>query len=408
MTNPGKKTSIVVVDGCRIPFQKANTGYRNFRAHDLARFVIRGLLDRTGMDPEKVDRVIMGNVIHDIATGNVAREAALGAGLPDSVVAHTVSMGCLSSNQAVTSAAGQIRAGQANIIIAGGTDSVSGFLSRYPLKRSASLPYTKEFSTGESVGEYSDRMSSLFGISREIQDAYAVRSHQSLIQATEQGLIDEELVPVSGPPDFQPINRDNGCRSDSTPDKLGLLKPLHNRHYGTITSGNGTFHADGASAVLLMRESMALDLGLHPKARIKSWAYSAGSPAQDMLMGPAFAIPQLLDKFRIRLEDIDVIEMHEASSGLALSVLEALSSEEFARNRLGKRKKTGSLALKKLNRHGGSLSAGHPFAATGTRLIASAANRLIREKAKYALVAAGAAGGLGHAMLLESIRPQSK
>lgn len=408
MTNTGKKTSIVVVDGCRIPFQITNTGYRDFRAHDLARFVIRGLLDRTGVDPEKVDRVIMGNVIHDMGTGNVARDAALGAGLPDSVVAHTVSMGCLSSNQAVSSAAEQIRAGQAHIIIAGGTDSVSGFLSRYPLKRSAPLPYAKEFSTGENMGEYSDRMSSLFGITREIQDAYAVRSHQSLIQAAEQGLADEEMVPVSGPPDFQPITRDNGCRSDSTPDKLTLLKPLFNRHYGTITSGNSTFHADGASAVLLMRESMAQELGLHPKARIKSWAYSAGNPAQDMLMGPAFAIPQLLDKFRIRLEDIDVIEMHEASSGLVLSILEALSSEGFARDRLGKRKKIGPLSLKKLNRHGGSLPAGHPFAATGTRLIASAANRLIRENAKYALVASGAAGGLGHAMLLESVYPHSK
>ncbi len=403
MSKSAKQSSIVLVDGCRIPFQKPGTGYRHFQVHDLARFVIRGMIDRNGIDPQKVDRVIMGNVIQNRNTGNVAREAALGAGLPVSVIAYTVAMSCLSSHMAITIAAEQILSGQADVIIAGGADSVSSHLARFPLKKYKPLPFVTEFSTGESMGMYADRLAALFGISREAQDAYTVRSHQSAVKAFEGHFPDEELIPVAGPPEFEPVLKDNGIRPDNTPARLAILKPLYDKKFGTVTAANGFHHADGAAAVLLMRESTAEDLGLAPKVRLKSWVYTAHDPKEEMLLGQAYAIPKLLDGIRMKANDIDVYELHEAFASQVLAVLEAMSSVNFAKDRLGKPKAAGPVPLKKLNTLGGSLALGHPFGATGARLVTTAANRLIREKGAYALVSSCAGGGQGHALLLESV-----
>ena len=407
MSSNRKESAIVLVDGCRIPFQKPGTGYRNFRAHDLARFVIRGLLDRTGMDPGKVDTVIMGSVIQDADTANVAREAALGAGLPASVPAHTVSMSCLSSHQAITGAAEQILSGQSDVIIAGGVDSVSAHQSRIPLKKQKTIPHVTEFSTGETMGEYADRLAALFGVTREVQDAYTVRSHQSAVRANREKLADDEIVPVTGPPYFVPIDRDNGIRSDCTPENLSVFKPAFDSRFGTVTAASAADYTDGAAAVLLMRESTAEELGLTPKVRLKSWTYTAHDPKNEMLLGQASAIPKLLGNAKLGSDDIDVFELHEAYAAQVLAVLEAVSADYFdaGRVRSGNQKDSLSIPLRKLNTLGGSLALGHVFGATGARLMITAAGRLLRENGTHAIVSSCAGGGLGHAMLLESVKP---
>ncbi|MEX0681395.1 MAG: thiolase family protein [Balneolales bacterium] len=431
MSITSKNHTIVLVDGCRIPFQRSGTGYLHFRAYDLARFAIRGLINRTKIDPGHIDRVIFGSAIQDIHTINVARDAMLGATLPATIPAHTVSMACLSSHQAITSGMEQIKSGQAEVVLAGGVDTLSGYFKRsvrssrdVPSKKASGrksknhlrqlmpfrsqnplqeIPVTTEFSTGESMGVFTDRMASIFDISRESQDAYAVRSHQSAFRAYENHLINEELVPVTGPPDFDPVTQDNGIRRDCTLQKLASLKPSFTNSHGTVTAGNSSFYSDGAAALLLMTEEKADKLGLEPKARLTHYTYSAQEPKDHLLLGQAYAIPPLLDRVRIKPEDVGVFELHEVFSGQILAVLKALASDDFAKNRLGKKKKVGVIPLKSLNTLGGSLAFGHPFGATGARLVITAANRLLREKSKYALVSSCASGGQGHAMLLEPV-----
>jgi len=427
MSTSRNRTSIVLVDGCRIPFQKPGTGYRSYRAHDLARFAIRGLLDRNGLDPGKIDRVVMGNVIQDPETANLAREAALGAGLPASVPAQTVSMSCLSGHLSVTTAAETILSGQADVVIAGGADSASAWLERFPLKKHRALPFLKEFSTGETMGEYADRLAAQYGVTREAQDAYTVRSHQSAVRAFREELHESDIVPVSGPPDFVPIIKDNLVRPDTTLESLSLFSPVFNRKYGTVTAANGSIYADGAAVVLLMSEEKADELGLKPIARLLSWVYTAGNPKEEMLMGQVSAISSLLERTgamaaaagtgtgtgtgsggknsggtgsggnRITPDDIDVFELQETFAAQIIAVLEAAASGELA----GGRGKAASIPLKKLNTLGGTLALGHVFGATGIRLMITAANRLAREKGRFALAAGCAGGGLGHAMLLE-------
>ncbi len=465
MSTSDKNTTIVLVDGCRIPFQKPGTSYRSYRAHDLARFAIRGLLDRTGLDPALVDRVVLGNVIQDRETSNVAREAALGAGLPATVTAQTVTMSCLSGNLAITSAAEAILSGQADVVIAGGTDSASAYLERFPLKKHRALPYLNEFSTGESMGEYADRLASLYAVARETQDAYTVRSHQSAVMAFREGMYDGEVVPVTGPPDFVPVTQENMIRPETTQEALSLLKPSFNHKFGTVTAANASNYADGAAAMLLMSEAKAAELGLKPLARLVSWVYTAGSPKDEMLLGQVSAIPALLAGMdpsekgaaktgtgsvsgtgtaaggaaggkaggSIHPDDIDVFELQETFAAQILAVLDAIAvggqthagsdataaadevdAEESASKSTGKTagKPSGqtsgetaavSIPLKKLNTLGGTLALGHVFGATGVRLVTTAAKRLVREEGRYALVAGCSGGGLGHAMLLESM-----
>jgi acetyl-CoA acetyltransferase family protein len=427
MSKSSKNTTIVIVDGCRIPFQKPGTAYRSYRAHDLARFAIRSLLDRTGLDPALIDRVVLGNVIQDRETANVAREAALGAGLPASLPAQTVAMSCLSGHLAITTAAEAILAGQAEVVIAGGTDSASAYLERFPLKKHRALPYLKEFSTGETMGEYADRLSALHGVTREVQDAYTVRSHQSAVKAYREDLYDGEVVPVTGPPDFVPVTQENLVRPDTTQELLSALKPVFHHKFGTVTAANASNYADGAAALLLMSEATAEALGLKPLARLVSWVYTAGSPKDEMLLGQASAIPALLGGAGpaakgaastgtgggtgkaggpVNPDDIDVFEMQETFAAQVLAVLDAIASGGHA-SATGEPAAAESAALsiplKKLNTLGGTLALGHVFGATGVRLTTTAAKRLVREKGRYALVAGCAGGGLGHAMLLESM-----
>lgn len=278
-----------------------------------------------------------------------------------------------------------------------------GLLKGLKLKHLApELPAIAEFSTGEVMGASSDRLSAAWGVTREEQDAFALRSHTMADKAHSEGLLRSEIIPVAG------NTYDNTIRV-STPEKLASMKPAFLKPFGTHTAGNSSALTDGASAALLMSEEAAKKHGFAPKSRILDHVFVAQDPKDEMLLGPAYAIAQVLKRNNLTLKDVDVWELHEAFAGQVLANLNALNSTTFAEKnlKLGKgAEKIGEVPMDKLNTLGGSLSLGHPFGATGTRLITTASNRLIREDARYAIVSACAAGGLGHAMLIERYVPK--
>lgn len=370
----------------------------------------------------------MGTVIQEVKTSNIAREALLSAGFSDKIPAHTVTMACISSNAAISTAANNIATGQNDVVIAGGVDFMSDVPIRYPrsmrklmlnLNRSKSTtqrlglmakmlslknfapeaPAIAEFSTGEIMGQSADRLAAAFNVSRQEQDEYAQRSHKLAQEATEKGNLDD-IVPmhVPGAPDV--ISRDNGIRI-ATSEQMSKLKPAFIKPYGTVTAASSSFITDGASASLLTSVDKAKELGLKPKAFLRRYVFTSQDPKDQLLLGPAYATAKLLDQCGLTLNDVDVFEFHEAFAGQILANLNALNSDFFAKKYLNRSSKVGEVPMEKFNLWGGSLSIGHPFGATGVRLVTTAANRLIKENKHLALVAACAAGGQGHAMLIE-------
>lgn len=421
----------VLVDGCRIPFLRAGTGYSKQSAYDLGRMALKGLLHKTQVASENIEHVLMGTVVSEVTTSNVAREIALGVGLPSKTCAYTVTVGCISSNQAITNGVDLIRTGQSNIVVAGGTDTVSDFPLRYQKKFRHKLmaarkyksiwqylqmfsglqlrdllpeiPDLTEFSVGLSMGQSCDRLAARIGISRQAQDEYALRSHSLAAKAIRDKLLRDEIYPVRLPPDFKTISQDNGVREDASLEKLQALNPAFVKKYGTVTAGNASFLTDGASVVLLMAEEVAKSLGYSPKVALKAFTYTAHDSLEDLLLGPAWSIPKVLDMAGLKLADISVFELHEAFAGQVLAILACLDSARFAQEKLGKTGAVGAIPLEKLNTLGGSLSLGHPFGATGARLVTTASNRLVREGGQFALVASCAAGAMANAIILERL-----
>lgn len=417
---------VVLVDGCRIPFLRSGTEYQDLMAYDLGRMAIAGLLKRNSINLVDIDRVIMGIVIQEVKTSNIARESALGAGIPKSVPAHTVTMACISSNQAISTGVDLIKTGQAEMIVAGGTETMSDvpirfqrvmrkkflaatkykspldflqFFKGFKLKHLApEAPSITEFSTNETMGQSADRLAAAYGVSREDQDRFALRSHQNAHKAFEDGHLTKEVLPTTPSPKFKVVERDNGIRGNSTYEKLSKLRPAFIKPHGTITAGNASFLTDGASATLIMSEKKAKELGLKPIAELVDYTYVSQDPKEELLLGPAYATPKLLKKAGLKKEDVAVWEFHEAFAGQILANLNALNSKKFmAKSGF---EPFGDIPMDKFNLWGGSLSIGHPFGATGARLVTTAANRLHAEDGEYALIAACAAGGQGHAMLI--------
>lgn len=420
----------VVVDGCRIPFQRSSTGYKKLRSYDLGRMAVKALLERNSIDSAEIDRVILGTVISNLETSNVARESALGAGIPDTVPAYTVTQACASANQAVTSGAELIRASQADVVVAGGTESMSDVpirikrplrdklveAQRYKgldwlkffkgLKLSHLLPETPsatEFSTQRTMGQDCDRLAARYGVKRQEQDEYALRSHKLAHQAWQDGHLPGEVEAAHVPPEFDVVERDNGVRPDTSLDKLAKLRPAFVKPHGTVTAGNSSFLTDGAAAVLLMSDEKADALGLTPKAVIRDYAWTAQDPYEELLLGPAYSVAKVLGQSGLGLSDFDVFEFHEAFAGQILANLRCLESDSFARDKLNRSQAVGEVSMDKFNLWGGSLSLGHPFGATGARLVATACNRLIHEDGQLALIASCASGAIGNAIVLERL-----
>jgi len=425
--NGNKATNVVVVDGVRLPFAMSSTIYEDQLAVDLQRLAFQGLITKTALNKEDVDYILSGTVIQEVRTSNIAREAAINAGFPASIGAHTVSMACISSSVAISSAAEKIISGKASVVLAGGVETFSDTpirLSRHLRQKlitmskamkkggpigavrhllkglsmkdiSLEVPAIANYTTGEVMGVSSDKLSAKFGVSRLEQDEFTVRSHSMADKAHADGWYDGEIVPYKG------STEENGIKAGSTVEKVSKLKPAFIKPHGTHTAANSSYLTDGAAASLIMSEEKALELGFKPMCYIRDWSFKACDPFDELLLGPTYCSQEVLSRNNLNLEtDIGVFEIHEAFAGQILSNLVAMNSQTFADENFGG-KKVGEVDMSKLNTKGGSLAVGHPFGATGSRLVTTAAKRLQAENERFALIAACADGGLGHACILE-------
>jgi acetyl-CoA acyltransferase len=399
-------------------------------ARTLGAVVVAELVQRSGLPFHVIEQVVFGQVIASPEAPNIAREVVMGSGLPPEVDAYSVSRACATGYQATVALAQNILAGNISAGIAGGADSstqapltadpilaralvrasgartlterLSAFKHVRPRHLLPRAPALREPSSEYTMGEAAEKMARENRISRERQDEFAHQSHQRAAAAWEQGLFDNQVMPVFPPPGYKPVSRDNLVRADSELEKYASLKPVFDRHHGSVTAGNSSPLTDGASAVVLMKESLLKATGIKPLGYIKSHAFAALDPNWQMLMGPSFATPVALERAGLSLADIDLIDMHEAFAAQVLSNVDAFDSVDFARARLGRDTAIGAIDPGKLNITGSSISLGHPFAATGTRQITQMLHDLRRTGGQFGLCTACAAGGLGAAMVLES------
>jgi acetyl-CoA acyltransferase len=420
---------VAIMAGVRTPFAKAGTVFKSISAIDLGKFCVAELVERTNLSGKEVEALIFGTVVPNILAPNIAREIALMPIFPKGVQAFSVSRACASASQAITDAADQIALGHADVIIAGGSESLSnvpilhsrGFADALvQASRARTLagrvkalsgirpkdlvpitPAIAEPTTGETMGESAEKMAKLNDISREDQDHFALRSHRLAAAGTADGRLTAEIVPVYVPPTFETVvETDNGVREDTSYEKLAALKPVFDRKYGSITAGNSSPLTDGAACVLLMSEERAKASGQTPLGYIKSYAYAALDPGEQLLQAPVLAAPVALKRAGLTLADIDLVEMHEAFAAQVLSNLKGFESKAWA-ERAGFSTPVGKVDRSKLNVMGGSIAIGHPFGATGARITTTLLNELQRRNGRYGLMTICAAGGMGFAMVVE-------
>ncbi len=420
---------VAIVAGVRTPFAKSGTILRDVPAVELARYAAKELLYRTEIDGREIDEVVMGQVVPSVLTPNVAREVSLLPQLPPGVPAYTLNRACASAAQAITNAADQIALGHADTILAGGVESLSDIpilhsrrfsrvlmeagkartvgarLAAFGRVRPRDLvpvsPAIAEPSTGETMGQSAEKMAKENGISREEQDRIALMSHQRAAAGTADGRLTSEIVPWFGGPGMDVVAAsDNGIRPDTSLEALAQLKPVFDRRYGSVTAGNASPLTDGAAVVLLMAEEKARALGYEPLAFIRSYAATAVDPGWQLLMGPALAVPKALERAGIGWPELGLVEIHEAFAAQVLSNVQAWASPAWAA-RLGLAGPVGQVDWEKTNVMGGSIAIGHPFGATGARLVTTLANEMRRRSVQFGLISICAQGGMGYAMVLE-------
>lgn len=424
---------IAILSGVRSPFCKAGGALKDVGADDLGAFVIRELLARTDLDPDGIDEVVIGNVAQPVHAANVARVIASKAGLPAHIVAHTVHRNCASGMQSLTTAALQINSGEADLVIAGGTESMSQIPLLFgPRMTELFVRLMRARTIGQRVralasfrpsflkpivaiqlgltdpicglnmGETAEVLAREFGITRDQQDAFALRSHQRAIEAQASGRLAEEIVPVPVLPKYDRIHsHDDGPRAEQSREALKKLRPFFDRHAGTVTAGNACPITDGAVALLLASEKKAKELGLEPIGYLTASAY-AGLDGRRMGLGPAYATAKLLAQTDLELSDFDLIEINEAFAAQVIANQRAFVSESFARDELGRKKPLGELDDEKLNVNGGAIAFGHPVGATGSRLVLTLLKELKRRNLKRGLATLCVSGGQGAAIALEA------
>lgn len=421
---------IAVVSGLRTPFARQATAFNGVSALDMGKMVVNEMLQELDFDPELIEQVVFGQVIQMPEAPNIAREIVLGTGMSIGTDAYSVTRACATSFQAAANVAESIISGTIDIGIAGGADSSSVLPIGVSRKLAATLlalskartmgkrlkllshlkvrdlmpvpPAVAEYSTGISMGQTAEQMAKTHGISRQEQDALAHRSHTLAAKAWSDGLIRGEVMTAFPEPYRQWIDKDNNIREQSTLESYAKLRPAFDRKFGSVTAANSTPLTDGAAAILLMREGRAKELGLTPLGYIRSYAFSAIGVEKDMLMGPSYATPVALDRAGITLADLTLIDMHEAFAAQTLANVKMFGSQKFAEEKLGRSQAIGEVDMDKFNVLGGSLAYGHPFAATGARMITQTLRELQRRGGGLALNTACAAGGLGAAMILEA------
>ncbi|MEZ9199545.1 acetyl-CoA C-acyltransferase FadI [Shewanella sp. 10N.286.54.B9] len=420
---------IAIVSGLRTPFAKQATAFHGVSALDMGKMVVNELISRSELDPKLIEQLVYGQVVQMPAAPNIAREIVLGTGMDISTDAYSVTRACATSFQSTVNVAESILTGNMEIGIAGGSDSSSvlpigvskklahalvdlnkarSFGQKLSIFRRLGLkdllpvpPAVAEYSTGLSMGQTAEQMAKTYNISRADQDALAHRSHTLATETWNAGKLAEEVMAAHVPPYKAFIDRDNNIRENSKLESYAKLRPAFDRKHGSVTAANSTPLTDGASAVLLMSEGRAKALGYTPIGYIKSYAFTAIDVWQDMLMGPSYATPMALKRAGMELEDLTLIEMHEAFAAQTLANMQMFGSKKFAEEKLGRNRAIGEIDMSKFNVLGGSLAYGHPFAATGTRLITQVCHELKRRGGGTGLATACAAGGLGAAMIVE-------
>lgn len=421
----------VVVSGLRTPFAKSGTVFRDVSAVDLARRATQELLERTALDGTVVDEVAFGQVVTSVLAPNVAREVSLLPQLPKTVPAFSLNRACASAGQAVSYAADQITLGHADVVLAGGVESLSDIpilhskrmaqilveaskakslgqrLAAFGKVRPKDLipvsPAIAEPSTGESMGQSAEKMAKENGISREAQDRLALTSHQRAAAATASGRFAMEIAPWFGGRGMDDvISTDNLIRADTSLEALAQLRPVFDKRYGTVTAGNSSGLTDGAAVVLMMEEAKARALGYRPLVAVRSYAVAAVDPGWQLLMGPAYAVPKALDRAGITWNELGLVEIHEAFAAQVLSNAQAWASKAWA-EKLGRSAPVGEVDWAKTNVHGGSIAIGHPFGATGARIVTTLANEMAARDVQFGLISICAQGGMGFAMVLERV-----
>jgi acetyl-CoA acyltransferase len=432
MATFGNGRRVAIVAGVRTPFAKAGTVLKSISAIELGKLCVAELLQRTNLDGKEVQALVFGTVVPSVLAPNIAREVSLLPLLPKGVQSYSVSRACASANQAITDAADQIALGHVDVAIAGGSESLSnipilhaeGFAEALVLASKAKsfparlralarirpkdlipvTPAIAEPSTGETMGQSAEKMAKLNAIAREEQDHFALRSHRLAAAGTADGRLTAEIMPVYVPPRFDSVlTSDNGIREDTSYEQLAALKPVFDRKYGSVTAGNSSPLTDGGACVLLMNEEKARALGYPALGIIRSYAYAALDPGEQLLQAPVLAAPVALKRAGLTLKDIDLVEMHEAFAAQVLSNLKGFESKWWA-ERAGFSQPVGEVDRAKLNVMGGSIAIGHPFGATGARITTTLLNELRRRGGQFGLMTVCTAGGMGFAMVVERTR----
>lgn len=424
---------VAIVDGIRTPFCKAGGQFKGIAADDLGAAVVRELLARLDVDPCEVDEVVFGCVAQPAHAANIARVIALKAGLPVDTIAQTVQRNCASGIQAITTGAMLIESGRADMVVAGGTESMSQIPLMYGPEMSglfmklarartlgARLRAIRTFRLrflkpiigiqlgltdpvcGLNMGLTAEILARQFVITREEQDAFALLSHERALAAVERGDYADEVMPVIGSGSYdRVIAQDDGPRSDQSASKLAKLKPYFDRHAGSVTVGNACPVTDGAAVVLLCSEKKAKELKLKPIGFMRDWAYAA-LDGDRMGLGPAYATAKLMRESHWKMSDFDLIELNEAFAAQVIANERAFASEQFARGYLGRERALGEIGRERLNMNGGAIAIGHAVGATGTRLILTSLKQLHRSGKKRALATLCVGGGQGAAIVLEA------
>lgn len=423
------KKRIAIVGGLRTPFCKGSGLLKDMNADDLGAYAVKELYTRAGFSPNLIDEVILGNVLQPPHATNIARVIAVKAGLPESIPAYTVNRNCASGMEAVTSAANKIHLDQADIILAGGVESMSHFpvmfsdkmrdfllklnkakglkerfLTMLQFRPSLLTPHIPEISDplcGLSMGQTAEKLSREFKISREEQDLFALNSQMNAVKAIKEDRFKDQIVPVPLPKDYTRYQEvDDGPRASTTIEGLNKLRPAFEKVNGTVTAGNSSQVTDGAAVMFLMTEEKAKSLGLKPLGYLTGYAEAGLDPSR-MGLGPVYATAKLFKETGATLADIDLIEINEAFAAQVLAVMKAFESDEFAKKNLGRDKALGKIDPNILNVNGGAIALGHPLGATGAKLIIGLLNELKRQNKKRGLATLCVGGGQGQACLLE-------
>jgi acetyl-CoA C-acetyltransferase/acetyl-CoA acyltransferase len=422
---------IAIVEGVRTPFAKSFGPLATVSADELGRLVTRAVLERASLRPEQVDQVVFGNVAPPAEAANIARVIALRAAIPQDRIAHTVQRNCASGMEAITTAAQLVQLGEARVVIAGGTESMSRIPLLYNAEATAlfqrlsrarrwwqrlwallkfrprhfrPVPAVKLGLTdpvsGLIMGETAEVLAEDWSISRHDQDLFALESHRRAVDAQQRGIFQGEITPVPAESAGQEVKEDAGPRKGQSEEALAKLQPFFKKG-GTVTVGNSCPLTDGAAAVLVMSGEVARSEGRAPLGYLRAFAY-AGCDPKRMGLGPAFATAKLLNQTGLSLRDVELVEMNEAFAAQVLANERAFASERFAREQLGRDCSLGVLERDKLNVNGGAIALGHPVGATGTRLVITLLKELKRRGLKRGLATLCVGGGQGAALLLET------